>query len=57
MPTIQFTKKQIELAKPINTKILKCSINKGYLRIGKRKITKLNAIKFAKWILKSFNVK
>jgi hypothetical protein len=62
---ISFTNKQIELNKkykplPIKKKqvksrqIFKCSIDGYFLRIGRHKVTKTWAIKFAKWILKSF---
>lgn len=63
MPTIQFSQKNITLAKVnkakktvINhpRKIFKCSIDGYVLKIGRYKVTKTWAIKFAKWILKSF---
>lgn len=63
MPLIQFNQKNIDLAKinkakkniPTKSrKVFKCSIDGYNLRIGRYKITKIWAIKFAKWILKSF---
>lgn len=65
MPKIQFSEKNIRLARiiPIINKsfalskkrqIFKCSIDGYVLKIGPYKISKTWAIKFAKWILKSF---
>jgi hypothetical protein len=64
MPLIQFSEKNIRLARiipkvrtPIKSKrqVFKCSIDGYNLRIGRYKVSKIWAIKFAKWILKSFN--
>lgn len=63
MSTIQFSEKNIKLAKVYprakNTlprvPIVGCNIDGQFLRIAQYKISKINAIKFAKWILKSFN--
>jgi hypothetical protein len=64
MPIIQFSEKNIRLAKIIpksiksNAKqrqIFKCSIDGYVLKIGRYRVSKTWAIKFAKWILKSFN--
>lgn len=63
MPIIQFSEKNIKYAKIIprakprnikGRKIFKCSIDGYVLRIGRYKVSKTWAIKFAKWILKSF---
>lgn len=67
MPLIQFSEKNIRLARrniPIinkpfalskKRKIFKCSIDGYVLKIGPYKVSKTWAIKFAKWILKSFD--
>ena len=64
MSSIQFSPKDIKLAKKYpktksiikqKRQILHCSIDGYNLRIGKYKVSKTWAIKFAKWILKSFN--
>lgn len=60
---IQFSEKDIRLARKYprakpriikGRKIFKCSIDGYVLRIGRYKVSKTWAIKFAKWILKSF---
>ena len=67
MSSIQFSTKDIKLAKKYpkaksiiksnakHRQIFKCSIDGYNLRIDRYKISKTWAIKFAKWILKSFN--
>ena len=69
MSSIQFSSKDIKLAKKypkvkfdeskIKSKrkhqVFKCSIDGYNLRIGRYKVSKTWAIKFAKWILKSFD--
>ena len=64
MALIKFSPKDIKLAKKYpkaklsnakHRQIFKCSIDGYNLRIGKYKVSKTWAIKFAKWILKSFN--
>ena len=64
MALIKFSPKDIKLAKKYpkvkssnakHRQIFRCSIDGYNLRIGKYKVSKTWAIKFAKWILKSFD--
>lgn len=64
MAIIQFTEKQVKYAKTIpakptkkqkNRKTFRCAIDGYNLYIGEYKVTRTWAIKFAKWILKSFD--